>query len=154
YLEGELALEGMAAAADHLEHCPECRSLADELREVTSAVKTWGVEAPAKNGVRLSAALEEWEKQQQSKLKIKKGWMGRSTQIEFLRRLTPVYSGSIVVVVTLVAITLVGLNVYAPRSLTKMADVSQNVHGRVIAEVGPLRSIEEQAVRVNELQAN
>jgi hypothetical protein len=152
YLEGELASEGAAAAADHLEHCAECHSLADDLREVTSAVKTWRVEAPANTGAKLSAALEEWEKQQRGRPNVTKGWLGQLAQIKFSRRLTPVYLGSIVAVGTLAVITLVGLNVYAPRGSTKMASVSQN-RPSVIAEVRPLTSIEEQAARVNELEA-
>jgi len=151
YLEGELAPEGAAAAADHLEHCAECHSLADDLREVTSAVKTWRVEAPANTGAKLSAALEEWEKQQRGRPKVTKGWLGQLARIEFSRRLTPVYLGSIVAVGTLAVITLVGLNVYAPRGSMKMANVSQN-RPSVIDEVRPLRSIEEQAARVNELE--
>jgi hypothetical protein len=44
YLDGELSPERATQAAAHLEQCKECRSLADEFREVSKGLLVWNVE--------------------------------------------------------------------------------------------------------------
>jgi hypothetical protein len=45
YLDGELSPERATAAAAHLEHCAECRALAQEIRGVSRQLASWQVEA-------------------------------------------------------------------------------------------------------------
>jgi hypothetical protein len=46
YLDGELPHQRAAETAAHLEHCPECQTLAAELREVSHKLMAWQVETP------------------------------------------------------------------------------------------------------------
>ena len=46
YLDGELASGRAAEAMTHLERCPECQSLAGDLRRLSHALTEWRVEAP------------------------------------------------------------------------------------------------------------
>ena len=43
YLDGELAPEQAVAVASHLEECPDCAALADELRRVSHQMRAWQV---------------------------------------------------------------------------------------------------------------
>ena len=45
YLDGELSAENAASTASHLEKCPECQKLADDLQEVSQMLTSWQVEA-------------------------------------------------------------------------------------------------------------
>jgi hypothetical protein len=45
YLDGELPTDRAAAAVAHLEHCPECQTLAADLRSISRQLMTWEVEA-------------------------------------------------------------------------------------------------------------
>ena len=44
YLDGELSVDRAAAAAGHLECCPECQALAADLRTVSLSLLSWQVE--------------------------------------------------------------------------------------------------------------
>jgi Domain of unknown function (DUF4349)/Putative zinc-finger len=46
YLDGELAADRAAEAANHLGECAECQGLVAELRSVSHSLKTWKVEPP------------------------------------------------------------------------------------------------------------
>ncbi len=46
YLDGELPLERGAAAAEHLEHCRECQSLAADLQSVSRQLTEWQIDEP------------------------------------------------------------------------------------------------------------
>ncbi len=46
YLDGELSVDRAALAAEHLEQCRECHSLAASLRGVSQGLMAWEVEAP------------------------------------------------------------------------------------------------------------
>src|SRR5580700_435963 len=48
YLDGELAPGRAAEAMTHLDRCPECQSLAGDLRRLSHALTGWQVEAPGK----------------------------------------------------------------------------------------------------------
>jgi hypothetical protein len=45
YLDGELAADRAAVAADHLDECAECRRLVEDLRNVSRRLVAWEVEA-------------------------------------------------------------------------------------------------------------
>lgn len=44
YLDGELTPERAEETASHLEHCPHCKQLAADLRDVSQLMSTWQVE--------------------------------------------------------------------------------------------------------------
>ncbi len=46
YLDGELSIDRAATAAEHLERCRECQSLAASLRGVSHSMMAWEIEAP------------------------------------------------------------------------------------------------------------
>jgi hypothetical protein len=57
YLDGELYTDRASAVATHLEGCDECRKIASDLRQVTSALQTWRVEPAARPDI--GAALDD-----------------------------------------------------------------------------------------------
>jgi len=75
YLDGELALDQAATAAEHLEHCRECQSLAADLQSNSRSLMAWQIEpSDATLTPGIIAALE----QRQRKLE-RTGGLGRWT---------------------------------------------------------------------------
>jgi hypothetical protein len=56
YLDGELPADRAVDAAAHLEQCPECRRIADGLRDVSQSLSMWEIESAA---ARISERLNE-----------------------------------------------------------------------------------------------
>jgi hypothetical protein len=60
YLDGELEARRAAEAASHLEQCPECQKLAQELQEVSQMMVAWQVEeTESEPSNEVNAALEK-----------------------------------------------------------------------------------------------
>jgi hypothetical protein len=60
YLDGELPADQATEALSHLELCPECQTLAADLRGVSQALMAWEVESPEVGiSSEIKAALEE-----------------------------------------------------------------------------------------------
>jgi hypothetical protein len=60
YLDGELSADRATVAVGHLEHCPECQTLAADLRDVSQKLMAWEVESPdARIRPEITAALDQ-----------------------------------------------------------------------------------------------
>ena len=76
YLDGELAADRAAEAANHLSECAECQGLVAELRSVSHSLKTWKVEPPASEmapAIGIALAENRPESRQVS-LAHRRGW--------------------------------------------------------------------------------
>lgn len=103
YLDGELPIEQAASAANHLETCRECQSLAADLRVVSQKLINWEIEEPESSlDAAVFGALEEQEKTPKAAVRRTR-WNWR--QLFTMRRL--VWAGGIsagLVVVLMISI--------------------------------------------------
>ena len=100
YLDGELPQQRAAETAAHLEHCPECQTLAAELREVSHKLMAWQVETPEDaNSADLFSALEKEGKR--PAIAAGKGILGWWKVIQSNRM---VWAGGMVAVMALVSV--------------------------------------------------
>lgn len=67
YLDGELPVERAGALAAHLKECPECQSLAADLRAVSERLMAWQVEpSPARLGEKITQEAKAQPKESAS----------------------------------------------------------------------------------------
>ncbi|HWZ43579.1 MAG TPA: DUF4349 domain-containing protein [Candidatus Saccharimonadales bacterium] len=100
YLDGELSQPRAAETAAHLEHCPECQTLAAELREVSHQLMDWQVETPeGANPADLFTVLEKEEKR--PAIAARKGILEWWKVIQLSRM---VWAGSMVAVMALASV--------------------------------------------------
>ncbi|MGA8502795.1 MAG: DUF4349 domain-containing protein [Candidatus Sulfotelmatobacter sp.] len=106
YLDGELSTDRAAATLAHLERCPECQTIASQLRGVSRKLMAWEVEASSPRLAQsIANALETFKPEPGSDVKIaRQRWQDRLD----LRRWSPQTWGVAVVSVAVIVVLIVG----------------------------------------------
>lgn len=106
YLDGELSTDRAATTLAHLERCPECQTVASELRGVSRKLLAWEVEASSPRLAQsIANALETYKPEPGSDVKIARHrWHDRLD----LRRWSPQTWGVAVVGAAVIVVMIVG----------------------------------------------
>jgi hypothetical protein len=106
YLDGELSTDRAAATLAHLERCPECQTIASDLRGVSRKLLAWEVEASSPRLAQsIANALETFKPEPGSDVKIARHrWHDRLD----LRRWSPQRWGAAIISAAVIAVLIVG----------------------------------------------